>query len=715
VIDFLDGARRALADPELQAALGGAVRAVRARRDALVATLPAWAAWRAQAAAVREAALADLEGHLARLAAAVRRAGGEVHHAPDAAAARAVIVDLVRRYGARRIVKSKSATTEEIDLNPALEAAGAEVTETDLGEFIVQLAGERPVHFVAPAIHKSAGQVGRLFAERLGTPPAAAPEDLTRRARVHLRAVFLGADLGITGVNFAAADTGTLVLVENEGNARLTTTLPRVHVAVMGIEKVVPRLADLAPLLRVLAPSAVGTRAAEYVSLLTGPRRPGERDGPEAMHLVLLDNGRRRILADPEVREALRCIRCAACLNACPIYERAGGHAYGSIYSGPIGAVVTPLLQGIARAGQLPFASTLCGRCAEVCPVGIDLPRLLLVLRRRAVEAGQVARLERLAVRLYAAAAAQPRRWGLAGRALRAALRPLARDGAVRWLPPPLGGWTSSRDFPAPPPAAWRDGPARTTGARESAADVGSAPQAPSGATPDAPGAAPRPGRHEPPDGAPGPGAASPPGAAPHPDGPASHESPPEDPLDTLAAHWRRTAAQFHRVRPEQVRDLVATLLQEVRARAPEGAFTVALSARPLVDRLGLRAAISRVADGVLDPATATRDALAAAQAGLTVIDYAVAETGTLVERASADQPRAFSLLPPVHLALVPAGAVLPTLPALFAALEREEPPSAWTGISGPSGTADIGLTYVPGAHGPAEVHVMLIEAMPRL
>ncbi|MDQ7828839.1 MAG: LutB/LldF family L-lactate oxidation iron-sulfur protein [Armatimonadota bacterium] len=712
MIDFLDGARRALADPELQTALGGAVRTVRERRDALVATLPEWPAWRARAAAVREAALADLEGHLDRLERAVRHAGGEVHHAPDATAARALIVDLVRRYGARRIVKSKSSTTEEIDLNPALEAAGAEVTETDLGEFIVQLAGERPVHFVAPAFHKSAGQVARLFAERLGTPPAAAPEDLTRRARAHLRAVFLGADLGITGVNFAAADTGTLVLVENEGNARLTTTLPRVHVAVMGIEKVIPRLTDLALLLRVLAPSAVGTRAAEYVSLLTGPRRPDEHDGPEALHLVLLDNGRRRILADPEVREALRCIRCGACLNACPVYERAGGHAYGSIYSGPIGAVVTPLLQGIDRAGQLPFASTLCGRCAEVCPVGIDLPRLLLVLRRRAVEAGQVAWLERVAVRLYAAAAADPNRWGLAGRALRAALRPLVRDGAVRWLPPPLGGWTASRDFPAPPPAAWRDHPAGSTVARATAPGAGRPSQPPIEAAPDAPGAAPRPGPHEPPGGPPGPGAAMGPGAATHANHPASHESVPEDPVEALAARWRRTAAHFHRVRPEQVGDLVAALLQEVRARAPEGAFTVALTARPLVERLGLRAAVSQVADRVLDPATATRDALAGAQAGLTVADYAVAETGTLVERASADQPRAFSLLPPVHLALVPAGAVLPTLPALFAVLEREEPPSAWTCISGPSGTADIGLTYVSGVHGPGEVHVMLIEEL---
>ena len=457
-IDFLDGARRALADPAFQANLQRAVHTFRQNRTRALATLPEWEAWREQARAIKAHALAHLDHYLEMLDRSVRGAGGQVHWAADAEEARRIILDLAGRHGVRRIVKSKSSTTSEIALNPALEEAGIEVTETDLGEFIMQLADEEPVHFVAPAIHKSPEQVATLFADRLTTPRTADPQALTQAARLHLRETFLRAEMGISGVNFAVAESGTIVLFENEGNARMVTTLPRVHVAVMGMEKVVPRLADLAVMLRVLPLSATGSRMAEYVSLITGPRRSGEADGPDEFHLVILDNGRSRILGDPEVREALQCIRCGACLNVCPVYERAGGHAYGSIYSGPIGAVLTPLLGGASGAGELPFASTLCGACAEVCPVKIDIPRLLLVMRRRAVEGSRAAAwMERVGMRIYALAATSERRWAWGGRALRAALRLFVRGATVPRLPFPFAAWTRYRTFPAPPPEAFRD------------------------------------------------------------------------------------------------------------------------------------------------------------------------------------------------------------------------------------------------------------------
>lgn len=455
--DFASRAAAALADPALQRTLGTALPAFRRARDAAVAEIPDWEALRDRAAAIRDEALADLDRHLETLAARVRAHGGTVHRAADAAAARRVVLDLARARGVRRVVKSKSMTTEEIYLNPALEAAGVEVLETDLGEFVVQLAGQPPSHIIVPALHRSLDDVATLFRQRLGVQSPPDPQALAAVARARLRGAFLEADMGISGVNFAVAETGTLVVVENEGNARLTTTLPRIHVAVMGVEKVVPRLADLAVLLRVLPRSATGQRASVYVSLLSGPRRPGEADGPEELHLVVLDNGRRRLLDDPDLRQALRCIRCGACLNVCPVFERAGGHAYGAVYSGPIGAVVTPALSDLAHGADLPFASTLCGACAEVCPVRIDLPGLLLELRARAVRAGRAGVPDRLFARMWRAAMASPGRLRLFGSLGRLLQRLVMRRGRIERLPYPFDGWTAHRTAPPLARVPFRD------------------------------------------------------------------------------------------------------------------------------------------------------------------------------------------------------------------------------------------------------------------
>jgi L-lactate dehydrogenase complex protein LldF len=337
-----------------------------------------------------------------------------------------------------------------------LEAAGVEVTESDFGEFIIQLAGERPSHLVAPAVHHTRESIARILSKHVGEPLSDEPASLAKTGRRLLREKFARADLGITGANFAVAETGTIVLVSNEGNARLTTTCPRVHVAVVGMEKVIPRLADLPVFLKLLARAATGQTLSVYTTLITGPRAPSEADGPDAFHLVLLDNGRSRVLASP-FRESLQCIRCGACLNACPVYRRVGGHAYGGVYSGPIGSILTPLYDGVESNHHLPHASSLCGACLTACPVKINIPHMLIGLRELQLRTpGRKNPLERLAYAASAAVLRRPWLYRLALTAARWTLRPFARGGWLRRLPGPGAAWTASRDFPAPAAKSFR-------------------------------------------------------------------------------------------------------------------------------------------------------------------------------------------------------------------------------------------------------------------
>ena len=451
-IDFVRTSEAALGDASLQDALRAAMGRFRDLQRPAQAEVPDWQALRDYAQAVKRHTLGGLAGYLTQLEAQVRAAGGHVHWARDGVEAVGIVARIAREAGPR-VIKSKSMVTEEIHLNDALEQAGLRVTETDLGEYLVQLAGERPSHIIAPVVHKSVGAIADLLSAKLGVPRYTQPHELTAVARQALRERFLEADVGISGVNFAVAETGTLVVVENEGNARLVTSRPRVHIAVMGIEKVIPRLTDLAVFLTLLPRAATGQRMSVYVSWLTGPRRAPEPDGPEALHLVILDNGRTAIHADVTMRQALSCIRCGACLNVCPVFERTGGHAYGSVYSGPIGAVLTPLFQGTREAGSLPFASSLCGACGEICPVKIDLPGLLLELRARTVAAGGAPVAERVFVGAWTAAALRPAWFRLAGRLARWAQRRINRR--PRWLPYPLSRWIVSRDLPAAPLSAF--------------------------------------------------------------------------------------------------------------------------------------------------------------------------------------------------------------------------------------------------------------------
>ena len=449
-MSFDRDARTALADGQLRGALRHATTLFAERRRAAIADVPDWEGARDRARAIKDETLLHLDQYLEQFAANAERAGARVHWARDAAQACDIIAGIAEQRGARTVVKSKSMASEEIRLNAALAARGIAAVETDLGEYIIQLAGEEPSHIVVPAIHKTKGQIAALFAEKLGMEPSDDVTRLAAAARQALRRRFAEADLGVSGVNFAVAETGTILILENEGNARLTTSLPRTHVALMGIEKVIPRFADLEVFLRLLPRSGTGQALTAYQSLLTGTKRQPGDEGPEELHIVLLDNGRSRMLASPVTRQTLACIRCGACLNACPVYRQIGGHAYGSVYPGPIGAVLTPQLLGMGESSALPYASSLCGACRDVCPVKIDIPAVLLHLRAQVVArsggAGTHRLLERLAFWAYAAVMARPRlfEW-------------VMRCARTLHILPPLGAWTKWRDLRPLAPRSFRE------------------------------------------------------------------------------------------------------------------------------------------------------------------------------------------------------------------------------------------------------------------
>jgi len=456
---FATRVSQALADEHLHIALERATSRLAGKRAQAMAVVDA-PRIRNEARAIKETAIANLPDLLEELEANLIANGCKVHWAADAREAQDLVTAIARDSGARCVVKSKSMVTEEIRLNEALQQSGIEVVETDLGEYIIQLAHEPPSHITAPVVHKRAEDISELFQRELGMEPTTDPERMCAAARERLRQHFLRADMGISGCNFAIAETGSICIITNEGNGRMVTSMPPVYVAVVGIEKVVPRIEHAILLWQAVSRSATGQTTSVYFSLSSGPRRAGHIDGPNEMHVILLDNGRSRIL-ERGYADALLCVRCGACLNACPVYREIGGHAYGDTsYSGPIGAVVTPLLaDDPTSAKELPFASSLCNVCRDVCPIKIDLPRLLLDLRSEMIQRRAAPRLERLGIRFFTRTVSRASRYQQWSRIARWLSRwlPRNKNGNIAKLPPPFQGWTRSRVFPHPTSKTFRE------------------------------------------------------------------------------------------------------------------------------------------------------------------------------------------------------------------------------------------------------------------
>ena len=460
-VNFRSKAALTLADAQIQQSIEHVYTGFFEGRVTAAANTPDWEDLRTKGKAIKDHTIAHLDYYLGVFADNVEKNGGSIFFADDAEDARRHIIDLAHNRKIKTVIKSKSMVSEEMGLAEAMNDEGFETVETDLGEYIIQLANETPYHLIAPAIHKSREDVAKLldddYKDGDRVPDAT---ELTLLAREKLRAVFERADMSVTGVNFAVAESGSIALVTNEGNGRMSTTVPRVHVAVMGMEKIVPSIQDLSTMLRILIRSATGQRISTYVTMVNGKRKPDEEEGPEEFHLVIMNNGRQKLLEDPLMRESLNCIRCGACLNACPVYRKVGGHAYGWVYPGPIGAIVSPVLTGLKDASNLPSASSLCGACHDACPVKINIPRMLLELRYRTAE-GSTDEEERTSSakergiwKAWRMGMMGRKRFDIGSRIASIAMKPLSRNGWWKKAPPPISGWTSTRDFPAIAPSS---------------------------------------------------------------------------------------------------------------------------------------------------------------------------------------------------------------------------------------------------------------------
>jgi L-lactate dehydrogenase complex protein LldF len=672
--------QKALADPNLQAALdGNAERRISAREQAYASLPEDLQTMRQRAHAVRAETIANLDHYLEQFIARAQANGLIVHRAADAAQAVQVVLEIARQKDAHLVAKSKTMVGEEIEVNRALEAAGLKVVETDLGEYIVQLRGERPAHIITPAVHLRRAQVGQTFHEKLGLPLTEDIPTLTSAARRILRQTFLEADIGISGVNFGVAESGTLCIVTNEGNGRMVTTLPRVHIALMGMERLVPTLDDLALMLALLPRSATGQKLSVYTSLIHAPRREDEVDGPDERHLVLVDNGRSAMRRSP-LAEALYCIRCGACLNACPVFREIGGHAYvsvhgeGSPYPGPIGSIVSPALFGQQEFGQLARASSLCGACKEACPVDIDLPKLLLRVRaggedlKSTRDPSGVPPAMSWGLRLYNWAARSPWRFASAQRATAFFSRLLAP--ASGWLHmPAFTGWGYSRDLPRPAARSFRQ--------RWAAGQV----EHRSGFE------------------------------APQPSAQADEREVQES--KTRAMTQAELLERFEHELNElggtvtrcRATDLAASVLALLQARRVKALLAWDEDHLPS----GILGALQEAGIEVLhrpDPGV---------KAGLTGALAGIAETGTLVLPSGQGRMLSASLLPEVHIAVLRISDLRPSLEQVFkeanaGPLQQVRQASTLALISGPSRTADIEMTLTIGVHGPGEVHVFCLE-----
>ncbi len=452
---FPEAAKKLVRDTQLRHNVRHATGVIRRKRAQVVNELPDWEQLRDSGHAIKEHTLRHLDFYLEQFERNCLAAGGHVHWARDADEANEIITRLIQTHQETEVIKVKTMTSDETNLNAALEAAGIKPLETDLADLIVQLGEDKPSHIVVPALHRNRQEIRQTFLEKMQLNELGhEPEDLANAARLYLRQEFLRVPIAISGANFLIADTGSVCVVESEGNGRMCLTLPRVLITLAGIEKIIPTFSDLGVFLQTLPRSATGERMNPYNSLWTGVT-PG--DGPEEFHVVLLDNGRTNVLADPATSETLDCIRCGACLNACPVYQQTGGHAYGSVYAGPIGAILTPQLQAMEHSQSLPYASSLCGACYEVCPVKINIPEILIHLRAKVVDSGHAPLSERVAMRAASFALGGGSRLAAAQQLGRLAQRPFEKDGQLRHLPGLLSSWTDFRDLAAIPQQSFRD------------------------------------------------------------------------------------------------------------------------------------------------------------------------------------------------------------------------------------------------------------------
>ncbi|MGH2619725.1 MAG: LUD domain-containing protein [Anaerolineales bacterium] len=667
---FRERARRAIADSQLQRLLDQNADVRQRARIAALQELPDSGELRQRARAIRQQVVFGLEAYLDQFVSRLADNGINVQRAADAVEANRLILAIVRSHKAELVAKSKSMLTEELGLNAALEAAGVRTVETDLGEYVVQLRGEKPAHIMTPALHLSTEQVAETFRSQLGAALSDDVEQINAEVRSRLREIFLTTPVGITGVNFGVAETGTLCLVTNEGNGRMVATLPPVHIAVMGIERLVPTLDDLAVMLQLLPRFATGQSISSYVSLIHGPRRPGDPEGPFERHLILVDNGRSRV-AETAAAEALLCIRCGSCLNACPIFREAGGHAYESVYSGPIGSVLSPALFGLEKYGHLAQASTLCGACTEACPVGIDIPGLLLNVRAQS----EPTPLDR-GIRLFSWAANSATRFRWAQRAAALGGRLLAqRAGWITRLPGPFAEWTRFRDFPQ---FSTRPLRSRLRKVRRPAADR-------------------RPELKPEEEGLPA-------------------------PVDTLTSNqWtdrfeatlQKLGGEVKRCAEFEAADRIVGQLYVLGASrllswGPVEPILFTVLQR--LEREGFPVVQPEVPDGG-QRTQALRD-FGVAQVGLTGAVAAFADTGTVVLSSSSRRSLLPSLLPETHLAVVRSKDVYPDLARWLTAggSGYVAGTSNLVLISGPSRTADIEMTLTVGVHGPRQLVVFLIE-----
>jgi L-lactate dehydrogenase complex protein LldF len=663
--------RASIANESLQAALdANAERRVKGRIAALAA-LPNWRERRQRAHAVRADVIAHLDEYLNIFTGKLAENGIIIHRAADKADALKIILDITAATASRPLLfaKSKSMISEEIELNPSLEALGHRVVETDLGEYIVQLRGEKPAHIITPAVHLRRQDVGKLFHEKLGIPYTEDVSILTATARKILREVFLTADIGISGVNFGVAETGTLCMVTNEGNGRMVTTIPPVHIALMGMERLVPTLGDLALMLSLLARSATAQKLTVYTQLINSPRHIEETDGAQTRHLIILDNGRSRLQNSP-LQEALYCIRCGACLNACPVFRELGGHAYvgsdGSMapYSGPIGSIVSPGLLGLEQFGHLAQASSLCGACKDACPVDIDLPRLLTRVRAGDKNEGNnkqgigLSIKSRIGLQIYGVIGASPSLFSLAQRLAGVGARVVSPFSEWMWLPA-ITGWGYSKDFPRPVIKPFRN--------RFHREDMDSLPDIKKTAIM---------------------------GVKQNDREPEELIKTKDDLVERFMLELKAIGGQVYRVTSNDLTDSVIALLSERGMNT-----TLIWNSVPALNESQL------IQEGI----KAVRNGDPLVKAGITGAAVAIAETGTIVMPSGKGQPLSASLLPEIHIAVIHSSQIVYSLDeAIQTKAVRDA--SATVLITGPSRTADIEMTLTIGVHGPKETIVYILE-----